>query len=69
VSQEIETETLYVAQCREIERLIQIGTRDLDNPCRYWSPGPRRPGADCATDGHHMCPECEHMAPDAWEDR
>lgn len=35
------------------------GERDPDYPCAEFLPG--KPDGDCASDGHYLCQECEHL--------
>lgn len=43
------------------------GNRDPDAPCTAFAPRHRHPQewGDCQTDGHYLCAECCHRAPDA----
>lgn len=36
-----------------------LDTRDADNPCDGFKRGKPQPRAQCDTDGHYMCDECE----------
>lgn len=42
------------------------GNRDPDHPCEAYAPRRRGPfeWADCQTDGHWLCAECCHRAPE-----
>lgn len=42
------------------------GNRDPDAPCDGYAPRRWRPGdfQNCQTDGHYLCRECCHMAPE-----
>ena len=45
--------------------LGQVGVRDPENPCEAFDGRDYDGTGRCASDGHYLCTECSHLAPDA----
>jgi hypothetical protein len=45
--------------------LHQVGVRDPENPCEAFDGQGYDGTGRCDSDGHYICNECSHLAPDA----
>ena len=54
-----------VAEVNGRSFLGQVGVRDPEGPCEVFDGRGYDGSGHCHSDGHYLCVECSHLAPDA----